>query len=156
MSDSRVVSSNVVRGILLPLGSRNLLLPNAAVAELIGYLEPERDAEKPAWWLGWIEWRGMRIPVVSFEQAMGHAAPKRTQRMRIAVLNSLNGTAEMPYFGLLTIGISRLARVASDSLIADPENAVDSPLILESVKLAEQAAWIPDIDRLEQMILDEN
>jgi len=156
MSGSRVVGSNVLRGILLPLGSRTLLLPNAAVAELIGYLEPEPDADKPAWWLGRIEWRGVRIPVVSLEQAMGQTAPKRTQRVRIAVLNSLNGTSELPYFGLLTIGISRLARVASDSLVADTDNAVDSPLILESVKLAEQAAWIPDIDRLEQLILDES
>ncbi len=155
MSESRVVTSKELRGILLPVGSHNLLLPNAAVAELIGYQEPEAEADRPDWWLGRIEWRGMRIPVISLEQAMGRDAPKRSQRVRIAVVNSLNGNPELPYIGLLTIGISRLARVSVVNLELDPGGAVDTPLVLESVKLGEQLAWIPDLDQLEQLVLAE-
>ena len=150
---SRVLGSREIRGLLLPLGERNLLLPNVAVAELVGFQEPESEPDDRDWLLGSIQWRGRRIPVVSFTAALGgDALPEQAQRMRIAVLNTLRGNPELPYIGLLTLGISRLARVSADNLAPDPTGEVDSELVLESITVGEQPAWIPDLDRLEQLV----
>jgi len=154
MSQSRLLSSDELRGVLLPVGSRLLLLPNSAVAEVIGYEAPAAGASDPDWMLGSIEWRGRPLPVISFELAMGREQTElESRRARIAVLNTLSGNRSLPYIGVYTLGISRLARVTAGNLSEDGEEKPESPLILESVKINEQSAWIPDMDKLEELIL---
>jgi len=150
---SRVLSSREMRGLMLPLGERSLILPNVAVAELIGFQEPEAEPDAPDWMLGSLQWRGRRLPVVSFNALLGgDVLPAQGQRMRIAVLNTLNGNPELPYIGLLTLGISRLARVNAENLSPDSSDEVDSELVLASLMVGEQPAWIPNLDRLEQLV----
>ncbi len=154
MTESRVLGSGEKRGVLLPVGSRFLLLPTSSVAEVIGYREPKADADAPAWWLGWIDWRGLRTPVVSFEQAIGcQESVRGSQRARIAILNTLNGNAALPYIGVYTLGISRLARITADNLAEDTSEDPESPLVLEAIRIDEQPAWIPNMDELELMVL---
>jgi chemosensory pili system protein ChpC len=142
-----------IRGVLLPLGGHMLLLPNAAVAELIGFQNPEPDEANPDWLLGNLTWRGRRVPLVSFEQAAGLPRTEQgSQRLRIAVLNTLNGNEELPYIGLLTQGITRLTRVRATSLSDDSEGGSDSALVKAAVLISGQPAWIPDLDELEQRL----
>jgi chemosensory pili system protein ChpC len=155
MTESRILGAREMRGVLLPVGRRFLLLPNSAVAEVIGYREPEIDGPAPEWWLGWIEWRGLRVPVVSYGQVVGdQEEPSSSQRARIAILNTLNGNKSLPYIGIYTLGISRLARIAADTLAEDDSEDSQSPLILESIVVNEFPAWIPDMDKLEEMVLE--
>ena len=154
MTESSILGSGEIRGVLLPIGSRFLLLPNSAVAEVIGYREPKADTAAPDWWLGWIEWRGLRVPVVSLEQALGRQESERgSRRARIAILNTLNGNADLPYIGVYTQGISRLTRITADNLTEDTSGTLASPLVLAAFRINEQPAWIPDMDKLEQMVL---
>ena len=153
MSAEAESGAGELRGVLLPVGSRVLLLPNAAVAELIGYQEPEPDSSAPDWLLGQLAWRGRQVPVVSFQRAIGHPEPERaSQRLHIAVLNTLNGNPKLPNIAVLTVGISRLAKVRVAALEADPEGAVDSPLVQEAVTVSDQPAWIPNLDELERQL----
>jgi len=155
MTESRVLGDHEMRGVLLPVGRRFLLLPNSAVAEVIGYREPEIDGPAPEWWLGWIEWRGLRVPVVSYEQVIGHQEELRgSQRARIAILSTLNGNSSLPYVGIYTLGISRLARIGADTLAEDNSEEAESSLVLESVIINDLPAWIPDMDKLEEMVLE--
>jgi chemosensory pili system protein ChpC len=142
-----------MRGLMLPLGARSLVLPNVAVAELVGFQEPVAEPDAPDWLLGSIQWRGRRIPLVSFNAALGgDATEMQGRRKRIAIVNTLSGNPQLPYIGLLTVGISRLVRIRADNLVADPEGEVESALLLDSLTVAGQPAWIPDLDRLEQMV----
>ena len=150
---SRVLRNREMRGLLLPLGERSLVLPNAAVAELVGFQEPKAEPGAADFLLGTIQWRGRSIPVVSFNAALGgDPVHGRGQRLRIAVLNTLNGNKELPYIGLLTLGISRLIRVSAENLTPDPSGVVDSDLVLESLTIGNQPAWIPNLDRLEELV----
>src|SRR5690606_11369984 len=51
----------------IPLADRTLLIPNVVVAELIPYRAPQPSAGMPAWFLGQINWRDLRLPLLSFE-----------------------------------------------------------------------------------------
>lgn len=154
MSEQLVMRPREIRGVMLPVGSRGLLLPNAAVAEVIGYQEPEIEGESPDWLVGKIGWRGGRVPVLSLETALNQPeTAKESKRVRIAVLNTLNANADLPYVGLLTLGISRLARITEESLTDDEDDVVESPLIARSVRFNNQPAWIPDMDALEELVL---
>lgn len=52
-------------GLLLPLSDRALLVPNVALAELIPYRAPQASPGLPAWLLGQIAWRDLRLPLLS-------------------------------------------------------------------------------------------
>ena len=154
MTGIRVAKPGEVRVLLLPVGSRSVVLPNPAVAEIIGLQSMATAETAPEWWLGRIDWRGRPIPVVSFEGFMGGHEPERTVlRNHIAVLNTLNGNRALPYIGLLFHGTARLFRANADNLASDPSGDLDSPLILEAVTVNNQPAWIPDLDALESMVL---
>lgn len=75
-------------GLLLALADRCLVLPNVAVAELIGYQAGTPAPEQPDWMLGWIDWRNQRLPLLSFEAACGGQL-RVGERARIVVLNAL-------------------------------------------------------------------
>lgn len=154
MRESRVTKPGEIRVLMLPVGSRSVLLPNPAVAEIIVYQPPAPEATAFEWLLGRIEWRGHSIPVVSFDGIVeGNEPEQNTQRTHIAVLNTLNGNRSLPYIGLLIHGAARLLRINADSLASGTTNSLDSPLILEAVSVNNQQAWIPDIAKLESMLL---
>ena len=154
MTESRVVKPGEVRVLLLPVGSRSVVLPNSAVAEIISFQGLTTQANVPEWWLGRLDWRGHTIPVVSFEGIVrGHESEHPVQRTHIAVLNTLNGNNALPYIGLLIYGTARLLRISAANLSADAEPDQVSPLVLATVKVVNQKAWIPDLDALESTLL---
>ena len=85
-------SANSLTGLLVPLSDRTLLVPNVAVAELIPYRAPQVSAGMPAWFLGQVAWRDLRLPLLSFEAA-SDGQPQVGAGARVVVLNALGGAA---------------------------------------------------------------
>ena len=80
-----------VHSLLLPINKELLLLPNAAVAEVITYSEPEAINDAPEWLLGILNWRERRIPLISFESISdGESGPD----IKIVVLFFGSGTGK--------------------------------------------------------------
>ena len=134
-------------GLLLPLSDRSLVLPNVAVAELIGYQACTPAPDQPAWLLGWIDWRSQRLPLLSFEAACGGQV-QVGERARIVVLNALGGTSRS-FFALLVQGIPRSCKLDSQL------NYVDVPLgefELAAVQVGEQVPRVPDLVALEKLL----
>lgn len=138
---------NTLTGLLLPLSDRCLVLPNVAVAELIGYQACTASPDQPAWLLGWIDWRSQRLPLLSFEAACG-GQTQIGERARIVVLNALGETPRR-FFALLVQGIPRSCKLDSQL------NYVDVPLAaleLAAVQVGDQVARVPDLPGLEQLL----
>src|SRR5690554_2784571 len=53
-----------LNGLIIPLAEQPLLLPNVAVAELVGYRLGQAASQGPAWFPGWANWRDQRVPLV--------------------------------------------------------------------------------------------
>ncbi|MBV4539206.1 MULTISPECIES: chemotaxis protein CheW [Pseudomonas] len=140
---------STLTGLLLPLGDRTLVLPNVAVAELIGQRALSCQIGEPRWHLGWIDWRQQRLPLIGFEAACG-AETVCGERARIVVLNALGDTG-LRYLALLLQDIPRSCKLDSQL------NYVDVPLSeleLAAVQVAEQVARVPDLVGLERMVRD--
>ncbi|ERI52879.1 chemotaxis protein [Pseudomonas sp. EGD-AK9] len=137
-------------GLLVPLADRTLLLPNVAVAELIPYRVPQVSEGMPAWFLGQIAWRDLRLPLLSFEAASGGQA-QIAGGARVAVLNALGGRPKVKFIALLVQGIPRSLKVASDLAAAD---VVLAPLELGAARVGEDVVRIPDLIGLEQLLED--
>lgn len=147
------VAAKEIRSVLIPLGNRQLLLPNAVVAEVMGYQTPDPVDEAPEWFLGNIAWRGIMIPVVSYEAMGGEEVMTPGHRGRIAIMNALSNHPRLSHFGLVVQAIPSLVRVSVDNVlpVADAEDAND-PLIRQVVELDMSPAYIPDLDEVEQRI----
>ena len=138
---------NTLTGLLLPLSDRSLVLPNVAVAELIGYQPCTPLPHQPAWLLGWIDWRSQRVPLLRFEAACG-GQTQVGERARIVVLNALGDTPRR-FFALLVQGIPRTCKLDSQLNYVDVPLA---PLELAAVQVGEQVARVPDLPGLEQLL----
>ena len=132
---------------LLPLTAINLLVPNSAVAEIIGYSEPRALDGSSDWFAGVVLWRGVYVPVVAVERICEVAEAKVGPRARIAVIYNPERDPELPYLGIQMQDIPR-------AYLADPDTTESgrsdglSPYLLTRVDAEEQARVIPDLDRI--------
>ena len=156
MADTKeIIEAGKMKGVVhcltIPLHNETALLPNAAIAEVIGYKEPAPLADAPEWFLGYIDWRDVRVPFISFEAMSGKEIQMPRKNSRIAVLNTLNANAKLPYVAILAQGIPSLAIVQEKGLV---DKAADGrPGVGAIVELGGSEAIIPDIDEIEQRLL---
>ena len=139
----------VLHCLKIPLENEVALLPNAAVAEVISYTPLESAHDAPDWFLGHINWRDRRVPIISLEIASGRTASK-SEGGRIAVLNTLNSNPKVPYIAVKLQGIPSLTLLRPGSL--EWEQTDERPSVIGSVYVDSELAMIPDIDALEQRL----
>lgn len=140
-----------LNGLIVPLAGQPLLLPNVAVAELVGYRLSQPAHEGPAWFLGWILWRDQRVPLIDPEILLGQAAAEPPQAPRSLVLNAVGGRAGSNFIAMRVRGIPRSKKV----LRGEIEAAGDaSEFISQPVRLADEAdtLLIPDLAAIEQAL----
>lgn len=142
-----------IRGVTISVTGGRLLLPNANIAEIITFAEPEPVADAPDWVLGRLRWRGWRLPLVSFARLAGFAREEGELGAKVAVLRALGGNPRLPYFTLLTQGFPRLTTVSSDALVRADEGELP-PGALMRVLLRDEYSFIPDLIDIEQRLAE--
>lgn len=146
MSDSQ----KIIACLYLPVHQQQLLLPNVSVAEVVGYQAPTEAKNKPEYFLGYVSWRGINIPVISFEHANQQQSLKATSHARIVVINTIGEHHEaLPFFAIVTQGIPRLVKVASD--LIKPIKGKNDKAELSTIKLDGEEAVIPNLAYLETL-----
>ncbi len=145
------VASNEIYSLLMPASGDSVLLPNAAVAEVVPYFgnvdKPLPGA--PAWLLGYLQWRGRHVPLMATEVINGGDAPQLTRLSRLAILNTLNGNHDLPHVAVIVGGIPRLTRV-TEGLLA-PLDPPYPPSVKLRAQMGNLSIQVPDIDYLEQL-----
>jgi chemosensory pili system protein ChpC len=143
-----------IRSIVLATGVADLLLPNVAVAEIIGYTDPAPYASAPPWLLGSVSWRGFPVPLVSL--AMANEQPievVQSRRPRIVICYTPSGNKALPYVGIVAAESPRLARL-SPEVLEPTQVPAENPFVLHSLIYAETLAWIPDMDAIERAVIE--
>jgi len=144
-----------VRSVLIPLASGRLLLPNAAVAEVVAYQQATVATDVPAWLLGFIEWRRIRIPLISFEGMLEEEWIREPgNRGRIVVVYTLNGDASLPCFGVVSQSVPSLVRITTENIMPSESEGEISPVVQKSASVNGETAMIPDLDEVEFMLLE--
>lgn len=144
--------ADAIHCLTIPLHDEIALLPNSAIAEVVAYKAPIPIDDAPEWFLGYIEWREKRVPIISFEAVSGKEVSTAMKNSRIAVLNTLNGNAQLPYVGIVSHGIPSLAIVQGQGLEDKGSAAGERPAVSAFVELGGIEALIPNIDEIEQRL----
>lgn len=129
---------------LLPLMDDILLVPTVSVAEMAN-LRPFDEVENtPEWFFGFYTWRGLSVPVLGYETLNGGGLPLLKTEGRVAVLNCADENSDLPFIGIITQNIPRIARVEEPDIASDsssPTNTFD----LMAVKIGSEMYKIPDV-----------
>lgn len=136
-----------VRCMLLPLTRMNLLVPNSAVAEIIGYSAPRQLAGCSDWFSGAALWRGVYVPVVEIEQMCGAGIAEAGPRARIAIIYNPDKDPELPYLGIHMQDIPRAYLAEQDGMISGGNDGL-SAYLLSRVDDEQLSRFIPDLDRI--------
>ena len=142
-----------IRGVLIQVAGARLLLPNATIAEVLSFADPEPVADAPDWLLGRIRWRGWQLPLIAFARLAGIADESGGLGSKVVVLKALGGDPKAPFFALLTQGFPRLVTVPQAALLDDAGNDAALPAGVQArVILNEDGALLPDLEQVELLI----
>ncbi|HWS77109.1 MAG TPA: chemotaxis protein CheW [Thermomonas sp.] len=148
MSDT----ANIIRGVLIQVADARLLLPNATIAEVLSYADPEPVENTPDWLLGRMRWRDWKLPLVSFSRFTGIAEERGGLGSKVIVLKALGGDSKHPFFALLTQGFPRLVTVTEATLATEGDDGTVPEGVLARVRLNEDNALLPDLNAIEDRI----
>ena len=141
-----------IRGVLITVTNGRLLLPNASVAEVITYSDPEPVENAPEWLLGRVRWRGWRLPLLSFSRLAGWSSEDGQMGAKVAVLKALGNNPKIPFFAVLSQGFPRLVTVSASALV-ESHDIKELPLGVHSrVTLNDDPAAVPDLLSIELLI----
>lgn len=136
--------------VLVSLAGDTLLLPNAAVAEVVS---PERIAppeDGPPWLVGLLPYNGKQIPVVHFEVLNGAGKPEDTRRTRVAVMQAISGRVRAGQYAIVCQGYPHLVTLNRTALKKEPLVSTDhDELVLARVSIANTSALIPNLEAIE-------
>ncbi|WP_148864636.1 chemotaxis protein CheW [Marinobacter fonticola] len=147
-------NSQVLPCVLIPVTDRQLLLPNVSIAEIVDYAEPEQAEGGPEWLVGYLHWRGLKLPVLSYDAANGGTKLQPdAMRGRIAVLNTISESHHsMPFLALSTQGIPSQAKL-TETQVQEAEGET-GPADLMVVDVDGHTAYIPNLEYLESLVLE--
>lgn len=144
-----------IRGVLIQVGGGRLLLPNATIAEVLSYAEPEPDESAAEWLLGRFRWRGWRLPLIAFSRLAGIGEEQPGLGSKVIVLKALGGDRAIPYFAILTQGFPRLVTVARSALEVESDEGGLPEAIQARVRLNDEPALLPDLLRIERLLQED-
>lgn len=138
---------------VVPLQKSNILLPDATVAEIIPYEPLQRALDTPDWFLGLLAWRGVQVPVVSFEMLTVKRASfslVSVSSASLVILRALGGWQSFQYFALVAQALPRLVNIQASELTATSDEFAATELL--KARFGELLVSIPDIDFIESQI----
>ncbi len=139
-----------VRSLWVPLRDANMLLPNAAVAEVGYYRVPDEQSDMPEWMLGSISWRGQTLPVISIELLCDYPVPANLVYSRLMIINSVRPDSTMQFYAVVTAGLPRPVLFSND--LVDDVEACALQALQCRVFIEREQAVIPDLDYIQGLV----
>lgn len=151
-----VQSSQFIKSIILTLQNELVIVPNSAVAEIISVQDVHEVENSPQWMLGKARWRGVELPVVSYEAAGGDNAQAVNINTQVAVMYAVSDEIDQdkkyPYIGLAMHGVPHVSTFSRDQIKTDEHATINHPMVAQKVRINGAAAGILDIYAIEEML----
>jgi len=150
-------NSELIKCVILTLRKENVLVPNALVAEIISVKEIEASENTPGWHIGSMDWRGVDVPLLSFEAAGGMETNKvnlNTQAVVLYAVGKGDEVSEHPYLGLVMSGVPHVSRFSREQIKAEEDTMDEHPMVAQKVRINGARISILDVDAMVDMIAE--
>jgi len=142
----------MIHCMMIPTNRDTLLLPTSVMAEVLDYQKPAPINASPPWLLGQVEWENRQVPIFSFGDLInGTEAAEVSRRSKIMILKSLTDSGRVPYLGLLLSDLPRPVKVLETDMLETGDEK-KSLGVFSRITFEEEAAIIPDLDRLTHLV----
>ena len=141
-----------IKSIILTLKNELVVVPNASVAEIISVQDVREVENSPRWMLGKARWRGVEVPVVSYEAAGGDDVQAVNINTQVAVMYSVSEDSEHSYIGLAMHGVPHVSTFSRDQIRTDENVSSDHPMVAQKVRINGAAAGILDLFAIDEML----
>ena len=147
-------SNSQLKCLLLPMAGTPVIVPNAAVAEIVTQQDiAPPEAETPDWYLGTGSWSGTRIPLVSFDRLCGERQDRPPPAGRFVVLFGLEWEGAPAFYGLRIEALPRSETVDRERLARADGRGHESEYVAMRATVGEdRECLVPDFDQLGQTI----
>ncbi len=129
---------------------QRILLPQSTVAEIIPYEPLQRVEDTPDWFLGLLGWRGVQVPVTSFEMLTVERASfslASVSSAGLVVIRGLNDQDDLPYHAMVAQTTPRLVELTAETLFETGETPEKTETA--RVRFEDDILSIPDLDYVE-------
>ena len=140
--------------VLISLVADTLLLPNAAVAEVVSAdrIDPPPPGAPP-WLAGSVSYNNRHLPVLRFEVLNGSGATGDSRRTRLAILHPVSDALRTGHYAIVCQGYPHLVTLNRTALRKEALVSTDDEgLVLTRVSIANTSALIPNLEKLEQLL----
>jgi chemosensory pili system protein ChpC len=140
--------------VLVSLASDTLLLPNAAVAEVVSSdgLDPPPEGAPP-WLTGRVTYNNRQLLVVRFETLNGSAAAEDSRRTRLAILQPVTTALRTGQYAVVCQGYPHLVTLNRPALRKEALLSSDNEdAVITRVSIANTNALIPNLEKIEQLL----
>lgn len=141
-----------ISSVLMPMQQRPLLIPSVCIAGIQNYSRPEESYPDTEWLLGDLLWRGIKIPVISFERLNQGRFAEFSATNRLAILNRTSKGDNLPFYAMVVQGVPQPLTLIREEVRNSAEEK--GPMEKHRVILREIPASIPDLALLEQKIVE--
>jgi chemosensory pili system protein ChpC len=150
---SNSTSASDISSLIIPIAHREVLLPTVSVAEMLPFVKPQlRQTDLASWFLGNVTWRGVAVPMISYELINGEQPLPITATSQMTIVNSTGVSDALPFFCFPTQGIPRLSRVSSEIIKEDKDRPLQA-FDQINVTVNNDTVAIPDVSKLEREIV---
>jgi len=145
----------LIKCVILTLKKKNVLIPNALVAEVISVKDIESSEDSPNWYIGNMKWRGANVPLLSFEASGGEKISRvnlNTQAVVLFAVGKSGEISESPYVGLVMSGVPHVSSFSRDQIKADKDESETHPMVAQKVRINGASVSILDVDAMVAMV----
>lgn len=140
--------------VLTSIHGIRILLPGAAVAEIIEYqVTQTSEDDQPTWYLGKLAWRGLQIPLVSLEGMNHDAFFTQSRNLKIVVVHSLLTNSKQPHWAFVAMETPRMLRIDKERLQISEEAIDGNKIAAMWAQLDETQVLLPNLQIIEEQLL---
>lgn len=140
----------VVNAYLLSLQRGRMLMPATVAAEIIPYEPLQRIENTPEWFLGILGWRGLRIPVISYE-SLGNSRSSfslvSVASASLVIIHTRRTRDDIPFYAIVSQAAPELLQISQEMLVDSMEELEE--MELARAKVGETQVSLPDMEYIE-------
>lgn len=140
---------------VLAMQKQAVILPDDVVAEIIPYEPLQRIGDTPDWFLGLLGWRGIQLPVISFEMLTVERASFSLVSVASASLVIVRGNTDqtlLPFYALVA-QTHPAAHEVIDEMLVNTGGTVERTEVAK-VRFNNDVLSVPNLNYLEEALLN--
>ena len=140
---------------ILEMQKQAVILPGDVIAEIIPYEPLQRMEDTPEWFLGLLGWRGIQVPVVSFEMLTVERASFSLVSVASASLVIVRGDTDqvlLPFYALVA-QIDPVSHEISDEMLIGTGGTIERTEIAKA-RFNNDVLSVPNLGYLQEALLN--